>query len=428
MSITNSSDNPTSNLIILHFATSAVLFLCVTLLLFLSANSLTGHYFQPKILAITHLTVLGWITMIIFGALYQLVPVITETRLFSFKLSFVSFICLITGTVLLAYSFWYFAIGITIQLAAIILLLAATGFVVNIFMTMQKSKYHKIEMDFILSATFWFWLTVFVGSLLAFNFRYDFIPKEHLYYLKIHAHIGLIGWFLFLIIGVSSKLIPMFLLSSKINTKKLIFAFYFLHAGLIGFSIDSFFFNGLSRAPFYLLLILTGIVFYIAFILHAYKKRIRKKLDIGLRHSFVSILFIAIPVTLVILSYIDFDYGPGFHSHLSIACGFSVLFGFIGLLILGQTYKTLPFIIWLKRYQGFSSSDKAPLPKDLYSTILAMVQLVLFISGYLIVITGILTSISLMIYLGSFIMLLASIVYNINVFKIILHKPIPVHE
>ena len=47
--------------------------------------------------------------------------------------------------------------------------------------------------------------------------------------------------------------------------------------------------------------------------------------------------------------------------------GMSILLGFITSLILGQAYKTLPFIIWLQRYQKLVGKVKTPLPKDLYS-------------------------------------------------------------
>ncbi len=72
---------PHPSVVLPHFAFGAVSFLIFAILLIFSTNEITGHYFQGKILAITHVATLGWITMIIFGALYQLIPVVLEVPL-----------------------------------------------------------------------------------------------------------------------------------------------------------------------------------------------------------------------------------------------------------------------------------------------------------------------------------------------------------
>ncbi len=422
MSIAINKNTSASNVVLLHYATAAILFFFITILLLISCESFTGHYFQPKVLAITHLATLGWISMIIFGALYQLVPVIVDSELYSTKLSVITYICFVIGTLLLVYSFWYIAIGLTIQTAASVIGLGATLFVCNIFFTARKATAGNIEINFILSAAFWLWLTVLIGTLLAFNLTYSFLPKEHLYYLKIHAHVGLIGWFMMLIIGVSSKLIPMFLLSGILDNKKLQVAFYLLNTGLVGFLIDSIFLGDMSRSPIYLIILLVGIAFYILFLAKAYKSRVRKKLDIGLKHTFIAVVFISIPIVLMILLNTSTITDPNIRLHLSIAFGFSVLFGFISLLILGQTFKTLPFIVWLKKYGKISSKVRTPLPKDLYSEKLAKLQLVLFIVGYLIMVAGILLAQVPVMQFGAFALVIAAILYNMNVFKLVFHK------
>ena len=40
------------------------------------ARELTGHYYHPRVLALTHTVTLGWITLTIMGASYQLVPIV----------------------------------------------------------------------------------------------------------------------------------------------------------------------------------------------------------------------------------------------------------------------------------------------------------------------------------------------------------------
>ncbi|MBU0696487.1 MAG: cytochrome C oxidase subunit I, partial [Bacteroidetes bacterium] len=71
-------------IVISHYLLAAINFLALAPMLALAVNDLGGHYFQPHLLAITHTAALGWGTVIIFGACYQLVPVILETELYSY--------------------------------------------------------------------------------------------------------------------------------------------------------------------------------------------------------------------------------------------------------------------------------------------------------------------------------------------------------
>jgi hypothetical protein len=89
---------------------------------------------------------------------------------------------------------------------------------------------------------------------------------------------------------------------------------------------------------------------------------------------------------------------------------------------LGQTFKNLAYIVWLKKYQEISGKVKTPLPKDLYSEKLALIQLYLFFIGFITILCGILISSSLCIKIGSCFLIMTAILYTINVFKIILHK------
>jgi hypothetical protein len=419
---TNIKDNKTANVIIAHYITAALSFFVICILIFASSKAFIGHYFHPKLLAITHITTLGWISIVIVGSLYQLAPVITNTNLYSIKLAIFTYACIVIGTMLLAISFWFFDIGHLIQTASIILLIGITAFLINIYLTTQQSKEKSIEADFIVASIFWFWLTAFLGTVLAFNFRYAFLSKEHLYFLKIHAHIGLLGWFLCLIIGVASKLIPMFLISGKLNSKLLNYSFYFLNIGLVGFTIDSLFFNGAERSFIYISLIIISVVSFIIYLKQAYTKRLKKSLDIGLKHSYIAFIFIAIPILLWLILKFKIIQDTKIQDQLSIAIAFSLMFGFIGLLILGQTFKNLSFIVWLKKYQKYSEKNKASLPKDLYSEKIAKMQLYAFLIGFIVTLAGIVISSSILISIGSIGLIGAAILYTINILKIALHQ------
>lgn len=418
----NLSDNYIYKIIIAHYISSAIFLLVIPILLIFSTEAFLGHYFHPKVLAIGHLTTLGWITFIIIGSLYQLIPVITNEKIHSPILACIVYLLMLIGTVLLSISFWIFDVGFIIETAASFLFLGITLFLINILLTVKDSKEKNIELDFIQASMFWFWLTAFIGLLLAFNFRFTFLPKEHLYYLKVHAHIGLIGWFLCLIIGVASKLIPMFLLSGKLNTKNLTYSYYLINLGLLGFIIDALFYNGMDRVIIYFIIVFLAIIFFLIYIANAFKTRARKKLDINLKYTYISFFLIFIPIILWVTLKLDLISDKYIKQQISIAIVYSLLFGFITFLILGQSFKNLAFIVWLKKYQEISGKAKTPLPKDLYSEKYVTIQLYVFITSYIIILSGIIISNSLSIIIGAASLLITAVLYNLNVFKIILHK------
>src|SRR5690625_2141795 len=83
----------TSHKVVIPFYAYAALSIFVGLLmLFLNLEIFDNHHFFSKTLAITHIMALGWGSMIIFGASYQLLPVIISSKLYSNSLAYLSFI------------------------------------------------------------------------------------------------------------------------------------------------------------------------------------------------------------------------------------------------------------------------------------------------------------------------------------------------
>lgn len=418
-----SKNAPTPWLIIPHFISGGISLLVVTVLITFLPNALTQHYFNSHLLAITHLLVLGWISMVIFGALYQLIPVIMETRLFSEKLAFSSYFLFVLGTILLVISFWNFWLTETIYIAASSIIIAVVFFVINVTVTANTSNKKSIEKRFILTSTIWLLFTVLIGILLAINLTHTFIPVSHLQLLTIHAHSGFVGWFILLIIGVSSRLLPMFMVSHNLTISKLTKAYYLINIGLIA-AIISLYFGTTPGVIVSSSTVVIGLFFYLSFLLEAYKKRIKKGLDIGMKQSAISFVIMLIPIILIQLITLSSNLFNKVNIPSVIVYGSVLLFGFVSSLILGQTYKTLPFIIWLKVYKSKIGKQKIPFPKDLYSETIAKIQLVGFTLGIMLLLLGIMLQQTYVISLSGIIMFIAVLLYNINVLKIIFHQPI----
>ena len=228
MSGLNSNNAPDASVVKPHFIFGSISLFILSVMIILADTNLLEAYFNTKILAITHMAILGWATMIVFGALYQLIPVVFETSLYSEKLAKFTFWLFGFSILFLSYTFWVAAFSTLLIYASLITFSALLLFVVNVILSYKNSKKKNISSKFVITAILWLAATEFVGTLIAFNFKFNFLSEIHLHYLKIHATIGLLGWFLLLIIGVGSILIPMFLVSHQLNENKLKRSYYLI--------------------------------------------------------------------------------------------------------------------------------------------------------------------------------------------------------
>ena len=421
MSALNSNNAPDASVVKPHFIFGAIALFILSVMLILADTNLLEAYFNSKIIAITHMAVLGWASMIVFGALYQLIPVVFETKLYSEKLAKITFWLFGFSILFLSYSFWIGAFSTLLIYASVLTFSALLLFVVNVILSYKQSKKKNIASKFVITAILWLAVTELLGTIIAFNFKFNFLTQIHLHYLKIHATIGLLGWFLLLIIGVGSTLIPMFLISHQLNEKKLEKAYVLINVGLIGLVSNWFFLQLDFLDALFWFAIAMGIVFFFTFVLEAYKKRMRKKLDIGMQYTMISIASVFLPIVISLIIMFGFDLDSSMLLRVTTLYGFSVIFGFITTLILGQTYKTLPFVIWLEKYKALVGKRKTPLPRELYEEKIAVAQFYLYLLFIISMVLGLILNQIWMIRIGSYIMLMVAVLYNINVFKIVFH-------
>ncbi|MCJ7756819.1 MAG: hypothetical protein MUP24_01630 [Gillisia sp.] len=414
----------TSHKVVLPFYLyAAFAFLAATILLFLSTSSLNQHYFNPEILAITHIMALGWGTMMILGASHQLVPVLIEGKLFSNILAHFSFITAAIGIPLLAYGFYVFNMGWPAQWGAILINTAILSYLGNLTLSMIKRKKVNVHATFVLTAALWLFVTTLVGLLLVYNFSDPILPSDSLHYLSLHAHLGIIGWFLLLVIGVGSRLIPMFLISKYSNTKLLWMIFGLINTGLLTFII---FFLYVPQISFYLISfasILFGIGSFGYYCYHSFKQRIRKKVDEIMKISLLSVIMMLLPVILLFIIIVWLLINS-INPQLVLVYGFVIFFGWITAIILGMTFKTLPFIVWNKVYHLQAGLGKTPNPKDMFSNKIFSLMSIAYLAGFILFLIGVYLANNLLLKLASFLLLLAALFYNWNVLKIFSHKSV----
>jgi hypothetical protein len=412
--------NTSYKVVVPFYGYAALSFLLATILIMQNAVAFTQHYFNPGILAITHTMALGWGTMIILGASHQLFPVLIEGKLHSDLLAYLSFYFAAVGIPLLIFAFYQFDMGIVAQTGGILINLSVICYIVNLVISMSKSKKENVHAMFAITAAFWLLLTTGFGLLLVYNFTQNILSRDSIYYLAFHAHMGIIGWFLLMIMGVGSRLIPMFLISKYENKKRLWWVYLLINTGLLGFIFISLFSAKEVFSIFSIVVIGIGILMFGLNIYQSYANRIRKKVDDQVKTSLLSVGIMIIP--LLVLTAIILTFASISNMKLIMLYGFTIFFGWITAIILGMTFKTLPFIIWNKVYHNIAGLGKTPNPKELFSTTMYVISGITYLIGFVILSYGIICTNVFTLNVGAGFLLITALLYNLNVFKVIFHK------
>ena len=415
---------PSPKVVIPHYIFGAIAFMVASILMFIAAGDLTLTYIGPHILGLTHVIVLSWITVIIFGALYQLIPVVMELKLYSEKLALASLIFMVIGSPMLVFSFWnnYILYNVLMQAGGTFVIIAVILFAINTIKTALKSTVKTIENKFIVTSIIWLLLTVILGFFIVLNSKYGYIDKSNIDLLKIHFQFGIIGWFLMLVIGVSSTLMPMFFIAHKLKTSYLKYAYYLINGGIIILVILLYFFKNMYLFLFFGITVISGFAFFIKYNYDAYKKRLRKKLDVGMKISVLAFAILFFTLIFAILTIISGEFLKQYSGNIKLAFGALITLGFLSSLILGQMYKTLPFIVWLQKYQDKVGKFKTPLPNDLFSEKIANIHYYTYIVSILSLLIGILSSQKNIIQFAAIAFFITASLFAFNTFKIILHK------
>ena len=426
MTGTNVSSIPVKStsykVVVPFYVYAAFSFLVAAILLFFSTDALTQHYFHPHTLAIIHIMALGWGTMIILGASHQLVPVLIEGKLFSDILAHISFILAAVGIPLLVYAFYTFNMGLGAQFGATLINAAILCYLINLIASLARNEHENVHAVFILTAVLWLLLTTLAGLLLVCNFSHTILPADSLHYLSIHAHMGIIGWFLLLVLGVGSRLIPMFLISKYTNTTVLWWIYWLVNSGLVAFIFLFLYYH--DPAIYFLPIgaILIALLLFGYYCYQSYKQRIRKQVDAQVKVSILAVLMAGLPVIILIILIISLSQAIE-NMRLIMAYGFTVFFGWITAIIMGMTFKTLPFIVWNKVYHQMAGWGNTPNPKALFSEKIFTAMAIFYLTGFLLFTIGILFSAVYLLKAGAILLFLSALLYNLNIIKIIIHKP-----
>lgn len=358
-----------------HFAAALLFWTLGTAgLVWIAPDVARGMFPLPRVVAVTHLFTLGWITTSILGALCQLFPVVLGQPIRSTRLAYATLALHVPGILL-------FVTGLlTAQRFALLAGAALFGtglllFVGNLTLTLARIRRRDLTWWSLAGAGFFLTATVALGVTLAGNLHYGYLGGSRLLALGVHAHIAIAGWVLLVVVGVARHLLPMFLVSHGAPLWPAKSAAALLGAGVMLLVVGHHMGDVVGST---LPALLTG-VGTAAFLAQAalfYRHRKRPRLDAGMRLAAVALVVLASALVLAPLVL-----ARGFGApRLVTTYGAALVLG-LALFVAGHLYKILPFLVWNHRYGPLIGKRPLPRVADLFDARVANVAAALLSLG-----------------------------------------------
>jgi len=176
------------------------------------APELAGHYYHPRLLALTHTVTLGWITVAIMGASYQLVPVVLERPIWSERLARWQ-LAIVAVAVFGMVAHFYLATWPGLAGAAALLAVGILLYLLNIGLSLRGFRQWTFTARLVMLGYGGLAATTLFGLTLAVNHLRPFLPSEFFPTLHAHVQLALLGWVTPMILGVAARVYPMFFLA-----------------------------------------------------------------------------------------------------------------------------------------------------------------------------------------------------------------------
>jgi len=183
-------------------------------LLLLRPDVLSGDPHRPEVLALTHLLTLGWVSSILFGLVYSLIPLTASSRLKSVPLGWIHLFFHVQGLLLMVLGFFETPFA-EVSHGGTFVFIGLLLFFFNLFLTASNLNRWEPANITILCGLFWLLLSGGTGVLLFLNQHLEVIQRDPLWMIGIHAHFGLVGFVWLTLLGASLKVVTMFVISDR---------------------------------------------------------------------------------------------------------------------------------------------------------------------------------------------------------------------
>lgn len=333
------------------------------------ATSLTS----PDTLAVVHVIVIGWLGLLMAGALLQFVPVLIAKPLKWDHLALPALLFLIVGLIALVGGFSALAGGfLPVGLLSAGAILLTFGFGLIIIMlaaTLFQSQPMPVPAQFVAAGLASLAMTALLGSLFAVVL--SGMSENRLLLnlvgsgVGLHAALGLGGWLNFTAFGVSYRLLAMFMLApddERVTTRLV------LWSGMLALLLVAACILLVELMPQALNVAFStaGLLGAIAIILYSrdvaamYSRRRRKSVELNIYASLAAFAMLLLSGGLIVVSGLQ-----DWRSPLLAAAIYLFGFGWLTGLGLAQLYKIIPFMTWLECYGPLLGRGQVPRVQDL---------------------------------------------------------------
>jgi hypothetical protein len=213
--------------------------------------------------------------------------------------------------------------------------------------------------------------------------------------LAAHAHLAAVGFGTLTIIGVGSKLLPMFLLSRGQPEWPLRWIGPLVFVGLVAYSAGRVGHAGWLTTVGGMAT-LAGVILYLFLATEYFRTRTRRRLDPGLTHVAISLSFLV--AATVLGAHILF---AGATPHLAIGYAILGLLGWLVIFIAGVYHKIIPFLVWMDRFSSMVGQPDMPRVGDLTRPALGFASGWMLATGVGVLAAGVMLESGIAAYLGA---------------------------
>jgi len=337
------------------FFKTGVTFYLMAMISLLSFSA-TFAYQEMAIAGWVHLFLLGFVMVIIFGAMAQLIPVVLEVGHAIVDLYYVILPLLAIGAALMVTGFWLEPA--LLSYGGLLVLVSMIIFAIEAFATLKKAEIKTLTVKTVAVTNTYLLLGILTGFAIALGLS-GVITIDVDTMLKAHVYAVLGGFVLLTIMGLSLTLIPMFSLAHGFDETPIKRGF-----NLVAIGVGIVFIGALISVDVMQWLgyfvTLVGVGFYIYQIYIIYKLTVRKEIDVWARSMIFGFSTLILSLALGVV-YLLGDSTPWLHASV-----WFFMLGFIGFLINGHLYKIVPFLVWFERFAPLVGKEKVPMLHEMY--------------------------------------------------------------
>ena len=335
-------------LVPLRFFLTAPLFgFLAALLIFYTGPVIWMSRWAPEVLAVTHLLTIGFMLMLMLGALYQFLPVMLgELIPASKQLSALINSLLGFGVVFLCSAFLSHS-HLLYQLALAALGSALLLFAVSL-LPMMVARLESHTMVFLLRILYSvLMLTIGLGLYLLMAYSYPELGINFRLYTDMHALWGLIGWTVLLIMAVSSQIIPMFYVTPEFSISYLKNLSLLIVFTLSLILLLHLVFIELPPLLYEIVKLIFSIelIFFVLYTLKLIRQRKRKLPDVTIQFFYLSLLSLLLSIVIwwLYTKGGSVKWGTQFQFTIAIL----LIYGLGISVMMGMLQKIVPFLIYL---------------------------------------------------------------------------------